>query len=196
MGWIKNVERKMQPLPSSNRKTRVCCCTEIAMKAIRLICPSCLLVATLCCNSLSQNHGTQTPSLTSIQDNVRECVFRYQIANFGISDRDYSKHFFVGNGFEAKDDPSPEIVSNLQSSTYSVKGISQCKSSTGGVIDAKTKERGLLFVVTKIKSISAKQFQVNARFFKSGKSGNAALYTVNSLNGRWKVVKCKILALY
>lgn len=155
----------------------------------------CILATALCCSACNLLPAQQTRPDMSVNDKVRECVFRYQISKFGVSDREFNKHFFVGNGNLPKDDPSPSVIAKLQSRAYSVKGISQCRQSTGGVFDAKTKARGLAFILRSMKLISARHAQVRSDFFKDGKSGNNATYTVDNIGGNWKVSKCQITDL-
>ena len=169
--------------------------TMSTMKKITLPLWSCVLTAALCCNSYNQLLAQQTRASLSVKDKVRECVFRYQISNFGVTDQEYNKHFFVGNSYVARDDPSPGVIANLQSRAYSVKGISQCTQSPKGVFDLKTKVRGLAFIVSSMKFISGEHAQVNADFFRDGKGGNEAIYTVKIIKGSWKITKCKIMAL-
>ncbi len=162
------------------------------MRTATLYLGSCVLAVTLCCSSHRPLPAQQTRPELSVKDKVRECVFRYQFVTFGVKDK-YNKHFFVGNGIQGKIDPAPPLIAKLQSRAYSVKGISQCSQSPRGVFDMKTKARGLAFVVENMKFVSGEHVLVNANFFRDGKGGNEAIYTVDNIKGRWKVTNCKIM---
>jgi hypothetical protein len=166
------------------------------MKAVLKI--TCVVWLVLCRHQFAsaQPRANQSQPAASVKDKVRECVFKYQFRTFGLTDSDFNNRFFLCVGSRGIGDPSPALLEALKSRSYTVKPISQCNHGPVGAFDIATRKQGLIFTISDLAIGADKSATVTASFFKSGFSGNSALYTLKCSSGAWSVTKCVIKVIF
>jgi hypothetical protein len=145
------------------------------------------------------DHGTDVsntlPEL-SIQDIIREAVFRYQFQHNASGQQQTAKIFFLSviilddsTGYRTNSNPSLDILRHFNNNVPPVKSFSECTLSVNGVFDIKTGESGLLFQIGDIRWISEEQVEVDGGYFEAGLSASGNTYYVERKNGQWIVMR-------
>ncbi len=160
-----------------------------------------IFVACLCvlltAASGCRDQGTG-PSVSAHADAIRAAVFAYMFDNNESAQQNNTKVYFIGR--KTVDDSQvlyadfdDVFMARFARRTPAVRRASECSTSPEGVFDKRTHERGLLFHVGTITTITAVRAEVEGGYFEGGLSASGNLYTVERINGTWKVIKDVLL---
>jgi len=123
-------------------------------------------------------------------DDVRESVFRYLMANNKSVQRKKAHAYFLA--IEGGADPSDEFMTRFSRSATPVKKVSACTVSAQkplGVVDNQTGLPGLVLRVDSIKRVGDTSAEVQASYFEGGDSGPSVVYALTFKNGHWAVAE-------
>ena len=127
-------------------------------------------------------------------DNVREAIFRYQIATNEVSK---VKLYFLSIGlgekgadiFDASHDPSAAFMKRFDDLNASI-----CKASAGTfnspdgwVVEKRSGKRGILFQIRSLKWISETEVEAEGGFAAGMLYARGYTYTVMKVEGKWTV---------
>ncbi|RPI01217.1 MAG: hypothetical protein EHM64_16075 [Ignavibacteriae bacterium] len=132
----------------------------------------------------------------SIQDSIREAVFRYQFQHNASGQQQTAKIYFLSvmilndsTGYWIHGNPSLDILSHFNNNVPPVKSFSDCTLSVNGVFDNKTGENGLLFQVGALRWITEEQVEVDGGYFEGGLSASGNTYYLERKNAQWIVTR-------
>lgn len=135
------------------------------------------------------------------QDNVREIAFKTLIYEAAAAQQGYKVYFLsLGNTwtndrpFEI--DPSDAFMKRFQGRSPPVKKASQSKiGQEGEVRDKSSGHRGVIFIVSDLKWVSAQEVQATCSVFMAGLAGYTYQYTLTRKDNRWKVTDKKMVSI-
>jgi hypothetical protein len=142
----------------------------------------------------SQPAAAIAPDL-SVDDQVREAVFRYQFTHNASSQKDRAPVYFLALDDERDKprDPSPALMARFAQHKPRVEPRSHADVSFDkGVIDRDTGERGLVFRVTSISFVSADVAVVEGGYYEANLSSSGNTYRVERKDGVWVVTEDKM----
>jgi hypothetical protein len=145
----------------------------------------------------------------TIEDDIREAVFRYQFEHNASEQQQSAKAYFLSlsndllpgspmpGPIPAKGrDPDDAFVKRFQGHKPPVKKISQSTISPfEGVKDRETGEEGLIFWVTHIRWKKDTEVEVDGGYYEGGRSSSINLYRVVREGDRWVVKEDRLIAI-
>jgi hypothetical protein len=120
------------------------------------------------------------------EDDVRESVFRYMFEHNYSSIQQKANAYYLGIGASDRD-PNPSLLRRFRRNKPQVKPISACELDADGVRDVRTRAKGLVFRIEKIKWVGRDEVEVYGGYFEGGLSSSGSRYRVKRENGRWVV---------
>ncbi len=128
----------------------------------------------------------------SREDDVREAVFRWQIAQHDSGQQIEPRIFFLQVG-EKDGDPTDEFIKRFADIKPPVQKGSECRVSVStGALDKKTGKRGLIFRVRSIVWKSDTEVEVKGGYYEGGRSASGNTYTLKKEKEKWKVTNDKM----
>jgi hypothetical protein len=124
-------------------------------------------------------------------DDIREAVFRWQFDHNASGQQKKARIYFLEVG-EKPGDPTDQFMNRFADHKPPVRKVSACTLNTGEVRNKKTREKGLIFRVTKIEWKSDIEVEVTGGYHEALLSSSGNTYTVKKENGKWKVTKDKM----
>jgi hypothetical protein len=137
--------------------------------------------------STAQNQHDASSTQAEAEDDIREAVFRYRIAQLDAE----SLKFLSVNGT----DPSDAFMARFGKSNRTVKKGSQSYVEEQGIPslrDRKTKQPGMLFSVGAITWLAHEKVEVHGGMYSDGLCADAGEYFLEKRQGRWVVIQYKI----
>lgn len=163
----------------------------VLMRVIKVA--SIVVLYSLCVSALCQSSvptSQRSDKLADEQD-IKEAVFRYQFEHNGSGLQKNAKVYFLS--LNQGRDPSDDFMNRFRDHVPPVRKVSQASMSAEGVIDKRTRERGLLFRITGgVQWLSENEVEVAGGYFESGQSASRSVYNVRRVNDKWAVQKEKI----
>jgi hypothetical protein len=127
-------------------------------------------------------------------DDIREAVFRYQIATNDVSK---AKVYFLSIGigakgrdiFDASHDPSADFMKRFDDLKAPIRKASASTfgSPDGWVVEKRSGKRGVLFQIRSVKWISETEVEVEGGFAAGMLYARGYTYTVKKEKGKWSV---------
>ena len=131
-------------------------------------------------------------ALQSREDDVREAVFRWQIAQHDSGQQTEPRIFFLQVG-EKDGDPTDEFIKRFADIKPPVQKGSDCSVSVStGALDKKTGKRGLIFRVRSIVWKSDTEAEVKGGYYEGGRSASGNTFTLKKEKDKWKVTNDKM----
>jgi hypothetical protein len=133
-------------------------------------------------------------STLSVDDQVREAVFRHLFAHNGSGSRDRAAVYFLSLGdVDKPQDPSPALMARFAQHRPRVEAISRARVGfEEGVRHRDTGERGLVFGVNTIKRVSDDVVEVEGGYYEGNLSASGNFYRVERKAGVWVVTDDKM----
>ena len=132
-----------------------------------------------------------TPDHTADLDDVREATFRYQFRKNASGLQQRAGVFFLAlhdSKNRQRVDPTAEFLHRFKDHHPRVGPVSAARiSSTDGVVDKTTGERGLIFSVGEIRWLGADRVEVKGGYFEAGESSSGNTYRLRKKGGKWEV---------
>lgn len=138
--------------------------------------------------------GAAVPRELSVEDQVREAVFRHQFAHNSSGQKDRAPIYFLSLGETDKpQDPSPALMARFAQHQPRVEPVSRAHVSfDSSVRHRDTGERGLIFRVTSIERVSDDLAIVEGGYYEGNLSSSGNTYRVERKNGVWVVTDDKM----
>jgi hypothetical protein len=131
------------------------------------------------------------PDHTAELDDVREATFRYQFRTNASGLQQRARVFFLAlrdTKSRQRFDPTEDFLRRFKDHHPRVGPVSAARSSsTDGVIDKTTGERGLIFIVGEIHWLAADRVDVKGGYFEAGESSSGNTYHLRKKDGKWEV---------
>lgn len=148
------------------------------------ICPLILLLVLL--------GSACAPDRTPELDAIREATFRYQFRNnaSGLQQR-ATVYFLVLRDPQTRQwlDPGEALLRQFKNHPPRIAKMSEAKrSGSDGVSDKQTGERGLIFIVGKIRWLASDRVDVEGGYYEAGESSSGNIYHLRKKDGKWEVV--------
>lgn len=141
------------------------------------------LTLLLFCSSFA---NTEVTSRKTAEEDIRDCVFRYQFTHNASGQQKGAKVYFLAINSA---DPSEAFMSRFQGHQPPVKKRSLAETDGQGVRDKATGAPGLVFNSGKITWPSDHVATVEGGYFEAGLSASGNVYTVEKRKGKWVVTK-------
>jgi len=124
------------------------------------------------------------------EQDIKEAVFRYQFDHNGSGQQKNAKVYFLS--INQTSDPGDDFMNRFKDNKPPVRKVSQATVSADGVVDKRTRERGLLFRITGVQWLHENEVEVTGGYFESGQSASRSVYNVKRVNDKWVVQKEKL----
>lgn len=146
-------------------------------------------VVKLSVESVSSKAGSKTESnKIGDEDAIREVIFTTLLTQRASTGRrDLNAYYLAVDGAK---DPSDDLLKKFAGYPIPVKKSSESfMSQTDGdvILNAVTKEQGILFSISKIDWINEDVVKANADSYTGSLGGNGCLYILKRENGKWKI---------
>lgn len=132
----------------------------------------------------------------SVEDSIREAVFRHQFGHNASGQQQTANIYFISvmtlddsTVYWKNSDPSDELLNQFTGNVPPVKPFSECTRSISGVFDKESGQRGLLFQVGEIKWNTDDQVQVEGGYYEAGLSASGNTYYLKYIDGQWTVTR-------
>jgi hypothetical protein len=136
-------------------------------------------------------------SALSVDDQVREALFRYLFEHNESGSKDSAKVYFLAIVDERgkQQDPSREFLARFAGHRPRVEPVSRMASNATfeGVRHRETGDRGLLFHVGAITRVSDDAVEVEGGYYEANLSASGGTYLVERKDGVWVVTKPKMI---
>ena len=146
-----------------------------------------LIAVLMCMAALALPWQVQPQSRPqSDADDIREAVFRHMFQKNASSLRQSAAVYCLSI---AGGDPGDAFMSRFGKHQPPVKKASECVvSEAHGVLDKATSARGLIFRVVKIEQTGDAKATVEGGYYEGNMSASGNIYTLEKMNGVWRVV--------
>lgn len=124
----------------------------------------------------------------STSDEIRESVFRKEIASFSLSLQFKDGIFFLSIG-QGGSDPNDDFMRRLRDFGSKVKKQSMAKREIAGVKDRETGHPGIILYANDIKFISDTEAEIEGGYYINGKGAGGSTFTVKLEKDKWVVTK-------
>ena len=146
--------------------------------------------------SIDESDLFNESSQLSVEDSIREAVFRHQFEYNASGQQQTAQIYFISvmtlddsTGYWKNGDPSDALLKQFTDNVPPVKPFSKCTYSISGVFDKESGERGLLFQVGEIKWNTNDQVQVEGGYYEAGLSASGNTYYLKYMDKQWTVTR-------
>jgi hypothetical protein len=156
-----------------------------------------ILLTAMVCGCSTQTGPTRsgaTPAtpivdVLTVDDQVREAVFRYQFTHNASGMKERAPVYFLSLGEVGADqNPSAALMARFANHQPRVEPMSRASITLErGVRHRDTDERGLAFRVTSMKWVSADVVEVEGGYYEGSLSSSGNTYRVERTGGAWVV---------
>lgn len=142
----------------------------------------------------SASVGSASAATLSIDDQVREAVFRHLFTHNASGMKDRAAVYFLSLGeVDKSQDPSSALIARFAQHRPRVEAVSHARVSLDeGVRHRETGEQGLVFRVTAIKRVSDDVVEVEGGYYEANQSSSGNIYRVERKAGVWVVTDDKM----
>ena len=151
------------------------------------------VVGNICIFSSKAQTKTTNSLKPNDEDNIREVVFRKLFNPNGSVQKQNANAYYIAIGNHNKlNDPDEKFIERFKSYKPPVKKFSGAKIEKEGVFNKKTGDKGLVFAVTSIKTISENEVEVRGNYYKNAREAAGSIFTVKRIEKKWVVTNHQI----
>jgi hypothetical protein len=146
--------------------------------------------------SMDESDLFNESSQVSVEDSIREAVFRHQFEHNASGQQQTAQIYFIyvmtlddSTGYWKNGYPGDALLNQFTYNVPPIRLFSECKYAISGVFDKESGERGLLFQVGEIKWNADDQVQVEGGYYEAGLSASGNTYYLKYIDGQWTVIR-------
>ncbi len=129
--------------------------------------------------------------MLSVEDQVREAVFRYQfeVSASGLGNDASAYNLGLGHG----DDRSAELLAGFEGHVPAIRPLcaSEPEPGTAQVVDRGTGTPGPAFLITDVRLLDDREAEVDAEYQEASESAAGSTYRVVKANGQLRVEEAR-----
>ena len=129
--------------------------------------------------------------LGSVEEDVVEALLRFQAEHSVPKDTHDYRFDFIFVGFNGAD-PGVSFMQRFADLRGRVRPLSSASTSSDGVFDQKSGQRGVLCSYQSIRWEASDKVQVEGKIFVAGSAGAGITYTLSLQGGKWRVTATRV----
>jgi hypothetical protein len=128
--------------------------------------------------------------------NIREAVFRYQVANNALSKRNLVVYCLAVGAIKMETDPDDAFMKRFEGMTSPMRKVSEClRSRAGGVTEKSTGNLGVILFTESIRWISDSEAEIDGGDYIGPLAASHNTYYLKKINSKWNVLGVRVLSV-